>query len=268
MKYIKLISTILVFCMIMLIGISTISYAAEESFELQLEPKSSTLNPGDTFSVDIVIDNMNITSGDQGIGAYQAKIVYDSNALELVSVTAANGWERFLNEGNIVINTDDGEVVKERTTTSTINFKVKDDAEIGETTISLENIKGSSGTTTIDGTGISATINIEEKTTEPPTGEDNTTGGGNTTGGNNTTGGGNTTGGNNTTGSGNTTGGNSTTGGTNATRNNTVITPNNNQSTTANKNLPYTGARNIIIVAIIIAIISMVIFYIKYKRAL
>ena len=262
MKYIKLISTILVCCMIMLIGISTISYAAEESFELQLEPKSSTLNPGDTFSVDIVIDNMNITSGDQGIGAYQAKIVYDSNALELVSVTAANGWERFLNEGNIVINTDDGEVVKERTTTSTINFKVKDDAEIGETTISLENIKGSSGTTTIDGTGISATINIEEKTTEPPTGEDNTTGGGNTTGD------GNTTGGDNTTGSGNTTGGNSTTGGNNATRNNTVITPNNNQSTTANKNLPYTGARNIIIVAIIIAIISMVIFYIKYKRAL
>ena len=52
-------------------------YAADENFELQLEASKNTLNPGDSFSVNIIIDNMNITSGDQGIGAYQTKIIYE-----------------------------------------------------------------------------------------------------------------------------------------------------------------------------------------------
>lgn len=280
MKQIRLLIIISILCMILTL-FSTFSYAEGESFELQLSPSSIDLNPGNTFSVNIVIDNINITSGDQGIGAYQAKIIYDTNVLELINVTAATGWETLENEGNMVANTNDGEVVKERTNTATINFKVKDDATDGNTSISLESIQGSSGYTTIDGTGISTTINIQEESNDDnqnTTGGNNTTGNNNTTGGNSTSGNENTAGGNNTTGN-NTTGGNSNVGGNNSTtsgnssnvnssiRNNISISSNVGSSTTANKTLPYAGFTSIIAIAITISIISAIIFYIKYKRA-
>lgn len=280
MKQIRLLIIISILCMILTL-FSTFSYAEGESFELQLSPSSIDLNPGNTFSVNIVIDNINITSGDQGIGAYQAKIIYDTNVLELINVTAATGWETLENEGNMVANTNDGEVVKERTNTATINFKVKDDAADGNTSISLESIQGSSGYTTIDGTGISTTINIQEESNDDnqnTTGGNNTTGNNNTTGGNSTSGNENTAGGNNTTGN-NTTGGNSNVGGNNSTtsgnssnvnssiRNNISISSNVGSSTTANKTLPYAGFTSIIAIAITISIISAIIFYIKYKRA-
>ena len=181
MKKIKIMSIIVIICMILLL--STKVYAAER-FELQISSEASNLNPGDTFTVDIVLDNMNVTSGDQGIGAYSAKITYDTSVLELVSVEQEEGWEVMENENNIVALTSNGEVVKERTKTATGTFKVKDNAKLGETSISLENISGSSGEATIAGTAVSKVITIEEKREENeennPSGGDNTIGEGNT----------------------------------------------------------------------------------------
>ena len=267
MKRIKLLAILSILCIILTL-FSTNSFAeGEESFDLELEASSITLNPGDTFSVDIIIDNINVTSGDQGIGAYQAKIIYDENVLELVNVTAASGWEVLENEGNMVANTSTGEVVQERTTTATINFKVKDDAEIGNTVISLESIQGSSGYTTIAGNGITEIVGVEENNDDNnnTTGGDNTTGNDNTTGGDNTTGNDNTTGGNNSTGNDNTVGGNNTN--TPGRNNISVGGTNVNSSTTANKTLPYAGFTSIIAIAIVISIIVTIVFYIKYKRA-
>lgn len=239
MKRIKLVVMITIILVIFAM-ITPKSYAADESFELQLEASSTTLHPGDSFSVNIMIDNMNITSGDQGIGAYQAKIIYDANALELVGVTAATGWEAFENEGNMVVNTSSGEVVTERTHTATINFKVLDNVSLGDTTISLESIQGSSGTTTIDGTGIAEVVSIEEETTNPPIDDNNPSDDNNNPPADNN-------------------------GGT--TNTNQIGTSNSAQSTTSNKVLPYAGIRNILMIAIGAAIIVAVVFYIKYKRA-
>lgn len=243
MKRIKLAAIITILCMVFTM-IASKSYAVDESFELQLEASSTTLHPGDSFSVNIMIDNMNVTSGDQGIGAYQTKIIYDTNVLELVNVTPATGWEVLENEGNMVANTSNAEVVKERTHTATINFKVLDDVTLGDTTISLESIQGSSGTTTINGTGISQVVSIVEKDIDdnnPP--DDNTTGDENTAGDKNNAGGSNTN------------------------KNQIGTSSNITQTTTSNKVLPYTGIRNAIIIAIGIVIVSTVVFFIKYRRA-
>ena len=261
MKRIKLLAILSILCIILTL-FSTNSFAEEgESFDLELEASSITLNPGDTFSVDIIIDNIDVTSGDQGIGAYQAKIIYDENVLELVNVTAAFGWEVLENEGNMVANTSTGEVVQERTTTATINFRVRDDAEIGNTVISLESIQGSTGYTTIDGNVITEIVGVEEENNDD---NNNTTGGDNTTGNDNTTGGNNSTGNDNTVGGDNTVGENNTN---TPTRNNTSISSNLDSSTTANKTLPYAGFTSIIAIAIVISIIAAIVFYIKYKRA-
>ena len=64
MKRIKLSVILSILCIILTL-FSTNSFAeGEESFDLELEASSITLNPGDTFSVDIIIDNINVTSGD------------------------------------------------------------------------------------------------------------------------------------------------------------------------------------------------------------
>ena len=264
MKRIKL-ASIITILLVVFAMIAPKSYAADESFELQLEASSTTLHPGDSFSVNIMIDNMNVTSGDQGIGAYQAKIIYDTNALELVNVTPATGWEVLENEGNMVANTSNAEVVKARTHTATINFKVLDDVTLGDTTISLESIQGSSGTTTINGTGISEVVSIEEESSNPPIDDDNPSGDNNTVGDDNTTGDDNTVGDDNT--AGNNNNNNNNAGGSNTNRKQISTSSKNNQATTSNKVLPYAGIRNAIIIAIGVVIVTAVVFYIKYRRA-
>ena len=259
MKRIKL-AVMITIILVIFAMITPKSYAADESFELQLEASSTTLHPGDSFSVNIMIDNMNITSGDQGIGAYQAKIIYDANALELVGVTAATGWEAFENEGNMVVNTSSGEVVTERTHTATINFKVLDNVSLGDTTISLESIQGSSGTTTIDGTGIAEVVSIEEETKNPPIDDNNPSDDNNNPPADDN----NPSDNNNPSDDDNTPPADNNGGTTNT---NQIGTSNSAQSTTSNKVLPYAGIRNILMIAIGAAIIVAVVFYIKYKRA-
>ncbi len=254
MKRIKLISIITFICVI-LISLSTLTYAADESFELQLNPLTKEIVLGNTFEVEIVLDNMNVTSGDQGIGAYTAKLTYDTEVLELVSVQQQTGWEIMENEGNIVALTTDGEVVKDRTLTAKATFKVKDDAQLGDTEISLESVSGSSGVATIQGTGVSATIQIVEQSINPGDDDDK-----NTAGGNNTVGDDNTAGENNTVGDDNIVGGD------NAIRNNTSIQPNVDSTTTANKALPYAGFTGMMIILIAILIVVAIIFYLKYRR--
>ena len=229
------------------------SYAAEgDTFELQVNASASALNPGDDFTVNLVLDKINVTSGDQGIGAYQAKLIYDTNVLELVSVTSASGWEVSQNEGNIIANTSNGQVVKQRTNTAVISFKVKNDTTVGHTSISLENVTGSSGVT-ISGIGIKSIISIEQENNS----DQNQTGGNNATGNTNTSGEDNTVGGDTSTGANKT---NST-----PTRNNTSIGSNINSSTTANKVLPKAGLTNFVVILIAILIIVSIIFLVKYK---
>ena len=249
MRKVKTISIMIIMSIILLL--STNVYAAE-SFELQISSEASSLNPGDTFTADILLDNMDVTSGDQGIGAYSAKITYDTSVLELVSVEQATGWEVMENENNIVALTSDGEVVKERTKTATATFKVKDNTKLGETSISLENISGSSGEVTISGTAVSKGITVEEKREE----NNNNT----TVGGNNTIGRDNTVEDENVVD--NNIGENNI-----DIRNNTSIASNVDSSTTAGKELPYSGLRNIVIMGIVILIIISIVFYIKYKKA-
>lgn len=247
MKVKKLLA-ILSILLIILAMLSIKSYAAEgDTFELQVNPSTSTLNPGDDFTVNLVLDDINVTSGEQGIGAYQAKMIYDTNILELVSVTSASGWEVSQNEGNIIANTSNGQVVKQRTNTAVVSFKVKDDATGGNTTISLASVSGSSGET-ITGTGVSTTLFVEQE---------NNNSEGNQAGGNNQIGNTNITEENNSIGANNT---NNT-----PTRNNTSIGSNVNSSTTANKVLPKAGFTNLVIVMIAILVIVAAVFWVKYK---
>ena len=244
MKQMKLISIVTFICII-LISLTTLTYAVDESFELQLNSLTKEVVLGNTFEVEIVLDNMNVTSGDQGIGAYNAKLTYDTEVLELVDVQQQAGWEIMENEGNIVALTTDGEVVKNRTLTAKATFKVKEDAQLGDTEISFESVNGSSGKTTIQGAGVSTTVQIVEQNINPGD-DENTIEEGNTVENDNTV-------------------GENSSSRNNVIKNNMSIQSNVDSTTTANKALPYAGFTGILIIIIAILIVVAIIFYLKYR---
>ena len=152
---------IIVFVMILF---STLSKASSsDSFKLSLEPVTNEITPGGTFEVKIFLDEIQVVSGEQGIAGYTAKLDYDENVLSIEKISASSGWEATQNEGAIVANTLDAEVVKERVETAVVTFKVNDNASYGNTTVSIGEIKGTSIAETIDGTGTSVTINVVEE---------------------------------------------------------------------------------------------------------
>ena len=245
MKQVKIV-IITTLLLIFILSINTFA-ASEESFELKLTASTESVNPGQTFSVDIVLDNIKVTTGDLGIGAYSAVIKYDTNILEILNVTAATGWEAMSNEGNIVVNTTNAEVVKEKQNTAKINFKVKETAKLEETEIKIENIEAPTGATTILGKGISTKIIVKEKTTENPDTEDpnnnNQNPGTEDPDKNNQKPDNNNHGNNNY---------------------NTVKGDDNKSQT----KLPYAGRNNIFLIIILSLIVITIIIYIKYKRAI
>ena len=185
-----------------------------------------------------------------------------------MNVTAATGWEVLENEGNMVANTSNAEVVTERTHTATINFKVLDNVTFGDTTISLESVQGSSGTTTIDGTGIAEVVSIEEESTNPPIDDNDPTDDDNPPiDDNNPSDDNNNPSIDDDNPSDNIGGNDNTQGGSTTNRNQIGTSSNMNQSTTSNRVLPYAGIRNAIIIAIGVSIVAAVVFFIKYRRA-
>ena len=251
MKKIKVLSIAILAIMLL----TTLSMAAEDSFKLSLEPVSNEVTRGDTFDVKVFLDDIQVVSGEQGIAGYTAKLTYDTDVLTLEKVTASSGWEAMENEGAVVVNTSDAEVVKQRTETIVATFKVNDNASFGDTTIQIDNIEGTSIAETIDGTGSSTTIRIAEQQNQG--GNENETGGENQTGGN---GQGNT----NSTGNNAGTSGGANNGNTN--RINTVVNSISGDNTQKNNGgLPYAGTAGYIGIALVVLIIASIVFYHKYK---
>lgn len=108
MKKIKVLSIAILTIMLL----TTLSMAVEDSFKLSLEPVSNEVTRGDTFDVKVFLDDIQVVSGEQGIAGYTAKLTYDTDVLTLEKVTASSGWEAMENEGAVVVNTSDAEVVK------------------------------------------------------------------------------------------------------------------------------------------------------------
>lgn len=136
----KIISIML---MLLLVVCTTKVQAASDSFDTTLTINNSQAKRGDTITVTIGLENIAIKSGEKGIGAYTAGIQFDSSVLEYVSTNGTDKWEAPLyQDGYITSNTKDAEVVSSTQSIGTITFKVKENAKLGETSISVTNFSG------------------------------------------------------------------------------------------------------------------------------
>ena len=175
----KVISIILIAIVLML---SSSVYAVNDSFKTNLSANKSKFKRGEqNVVITISLSDIAIESGEKGIGAYTAKLDFDSSVLEYVSTSSVGKWEApFYQDKLITGTTNDGNVVNTNQAIGTITFKVKDNAPLGETTIKLVNFSGSTAQTDVDAPDSSVKITIEDKENS---GNDNT----NTAGDTNTT---------------------------------------------------------------------------------
>lgn len=121
-------------------------YAATDSFKTTISTSDLEVERETNVIVTIGLTDINIESGDKGIGAYIGKIKFDSTVLEYVSSKGTDKWESLTYQnGRITSVTSDGEVIREEQTIGTITFRVKKGAKLGETTITLESFEGSTG---------------------------------------------------------------------------------------------------------------------------
>lgn len=141
----KMKKTISIILMILLFICTTRVYAANDSFNTTLTINNAQAKRGDTIVVTIGLKDIDIKSGERGIGAYTAEIQFDSSILEYVSINGTDKWETpIYQDGLITSNTKNAEVVTTTQNIATITFKVKEDSKLGETSIALKNFSGSS----------------------------------------------------------------------------------------------------------------------------
>lgn len=151
MENISKIKGIVGIVLIVLLIFTTRVYAANDSFKTTIATTNTQVKRGDTVTITIGLKDIAIESGEKGIGGYTANIKFDSSVLEYVSTNGTDKWEApFYQNGLITGNTKDGEVVKTTQSIGTITFRVKKDAQIGETDIRLTNFSGTTAENDVD----------------------------------------------------------------------------------------------------------------------
>ena len=242
--------TISIILTIILLLFTTSVYAANDSFNTSLSVNKSSVEQGENVIVTINISDISIESGEKGIGAYTAKLEFDSSVLEYVETNGTDKWEApFYQDKQITGTTADGKVVDTNQNIGTITFKVKENAPVGETTIKLTNFSGSTAETDVSSEDSTIELTIVAK--EGGSGDETENGNGSTSGNTNGSGSGNASG--NTNGSGNTSG--STNGSTNGSGSGSKNSGGNIASLwddIKEGRLPATGYSNIVIYALII----------------
>lgn len=146
---------------IIIICSSKVNAASSDSYKVGISVDKNTILQGDNIEVVISLQDLNITTGDKGLGAYQATLEYDKSIFEYVGIKGLNSWDTpIYNDGTFATTTSTGEVIKEAEEVVKITLKVKTNLTQGETTIKLTNITASTGTNTVATANVSKTIKV------------------------------------------------------------------------------------------------------------
>lgn len=237
--------------MALLVFTTSVYAVNDDSFKTTITTANKEVKRGDTVIVTIGLKDISIESGEKGIGAYTAKVDFDSDVLEYVKTDGTDKWEAPFYQNKLITgNTKDGEVVNTNGSIGTITFKVKSDAKLGEETISLINFSGSTAVTDVDAPNASVKITVIDNNS----GNDNPNGGNdNPNGGNDNPNGGN--------GSGSNGSSNGSNGGSSSNNNSNKV-----DNTIKQDKLPKTGEAEVVYVAIGAGAILATIFFVKMRK--
>lgn len=147
------------------------------TFNVVLASSATEVKAGD--EVQLTISLKNFTPGKTGVNTFYFVLDYDKAIFETLageSFTASNGW------GAITFNPATGEGVTDNSTFMAedheaikVTLKVKDDANVGNTTITVRDVESSDSVNDIHPADQSISLKIVAATTEPEPQPNNTT---------------------------------------------------------------------------------------------
>ena len=138
---------VLLLSIAIILGISmTVKAETIDSYSVNLNTNKTTLKAGETVTISLKVDNINIQSGEKGIGAYEGNIEYDSNVFEDLKMSGNDEWDKPLeNNGKFTSVKSDGICTSESQEIATITLKVKANAKSGNTVVNIKNFEASNG---------------------------------------------------------------------------------------------------------------------------
>ena len=121
-----------------------------DSYNLKLEGEK-IVNPGNTLIITLKLTDIDIKTGENGLGSYQGKIEYDANIFENLEIlSGSTEWATpYVKENKFVAERIDGKCINTDQNVAIIKLKVKEDATLGNCAIKVVNFKASNGTQTI-----------------------------------------------------------------------------------------------------------------------
>lgn len=142
----KIVSVVMVVTLLTSAILSLNKVYAAGTYQVEILSED-TYKAGDEVLVSIKVKNLSSIGGSaDGICVVTAKINYDEEKLEKISIEGKNGFSATWG-GNIVI--DKAEGVSNDTEIAVLKFRVKDTAELGDTSITLTSIESSNGSENI-----------------------------------------------------------------------------------------------------------------------
>ena len=141
---------------------SSKKFASGDSFITELSSSSPSVVAGDSVTLTVKLLNININSGDKGIGVLSFKLDYDSDVFSLTSSSSDVGKISTNNNGDYIIVMNDGKVLTADTTVFTFTLKSKSNVNNVNSLISLSNILGSAGSS-VSSKNTSLTVLVKDE---------------------------------------------------------------------------------------------------------
>lgn len=234
MKFKKIITLLLV---MFILGMSITVKAADttDTYKINLATETKAVKQGEEVTISLNVSDINIQTGEKGIGAYEGKIEYDTNVFEDLKMSGNDNWDKPTeNEGVFTSVNADGLCVKETQEIAKITLKVKSNAKVGNTTVKITGFKASNlSPSMIPTDDTSVEITITSSSQLPPSGSGSSSSAG--------------------------------TSGQGQTQQKTQTQTKTASTTTSTKKIPNTGVSNIIVGIIGIILIIGIYGYIRYK---
>lgn len=155
---------LMVSIILFLIGCPVIRANEVDTYKIELNSSNNTLNEGDSIEINLSVKDINIQSGEKGIGAYEGKLEYNKEIFELIEIKGNENWDKPIeNEGYFISVKSDGICTNEEQVLATIVFKIKDNIKTSNEIVQIKDFKVSNAETGISTNDVKLKVKIKGK---------------------------------------------------------------------------------------------------------
>ena len=251
-----------------LIFANSIVNAASFSCSLKMQPSKSTIKAGDTVNINVIVDKITLSDNAPGLTIFDGYLDYDSAVFEDIKKSSIDcGDNRSVTYNSetkriyVEYDNKNGLITANNTQIFTITMKVKEDANIENTKVTLKNITVTDNNQEVKIESISTQLTKDGGNTSNPSDSDGDNDN-NNNGNNNDNISSDNNSGNNQNGSSSNNGLSNNSTNKNTTKNNTI----NDSTTTKTKSLPKAGLAQYGIMGIIVVAVIGMVSYVLYKK--